>query len=274
MKYMHLNSSCPYAGLANVLMLQGHDTEDFLIALDIDLASHIRYDKECGTFRSGFSLQSKQWFDLYLKPKGFAYVEDFWTKDTVFENLLPGMMVGILVAPGKKHAVICSGIDPKSVTFINNKWEHTEEPETLCFTHAELAERLPEEEIAVGYIESSQAEAIDLVPHYAESLQTWTLLRNQLHEFMGHFQSSEVMRGQLNVLFRPLLLDGLTMAQLRKDQELTDKLIILQGALLNVLKQNVSARLSDHMDMTLLDNSIDLIMKHAETELNKLKKHP
>ena len=112
------------------------------------------------------------------------------------------------------------------------------------------------------------------MPHYAESLQTWTLLRNQLHEFMGHFQSSEVMRGQLNVLFRPLLLDGLTMAQLRKDQELTDKLIILQGALLNVLKQNVSARLSDHMDMTLLDNSIDLIMKHAETELNKLKKHP
>ncbi len=35
MKYMHFNSSCPYAGLANLLDLHGLDTEDYKIALEM-----------------------------------------------------------------------------------------------------------------------------------------------------------------------------------------------------------------------------------------------
>lgn len=273
MKYMHLNSSCPYAGLANMLMLQGHDTEDFEIALAIDLPSHIRYDKESGAFLSGCSLQSKTWFDLYLKPRGFTYTEKFWGNDEAMAQLAPGMMLGIFTAPGQKHAVICNGVDETGVTFINNKWEHTDEPETLCFTRARLREQLPDT-VAVGWIQPSAPESIDPEPEYIESLETWERLRGELHLFMDQTRSPEAMRGQLNVLFRPLLLDGLTMAQLRKAEELTAQLTALQGTLLSVLKQNASARLSDHMDMAMLDNSISLIMKYAKAQRNRLKKHP
>lgn len=268
MKYMHLNSSCPYAGLANMLMLLGHDTEDYKIALDIDLASHIRYDEENGAFRSGFSLQEKEWFDLYLKPRGYAYRETCWDREEVLKNLRPGMMLGIFVEPERKHAVVCSGVEEGVLTFLNNKWEQSEEPETLIFTSEELLERLPEQ-VTVGYMEPAKAEKVDLRPVYAESLLTWKHLREKLHVFMEQFRTAEEMSGQLNVLFRPLLLDGLTMAQLRKDKALTEKLAALQGQFLGVLRQNIPARLADAVDMVLLDEAVDLICQRAETARQK-----
>ena len=273
MKYMHLNSSCPYAGLANMLMLHGHDTEDVQIALDIDLPSHIHYDEESGSFQSGFSLQSKEWFDLYLNPRGFTYTEQFWSRTEVTDRLQPGMMLGIFIAPGQKHAVICSGIDKSKATFINNKRKHTEEPEILCFTHEELTARLSET-VAVGCIISAQPTAVNRQPIYEESLQTWELLRRELHDFMSSLQTAERMRQQLNPLFRPLLLDGLTMAQLRQDTQLSVDLTALQRALLDVLRRNVSVRPADHIDIALLNQSIDKISQHARNHLDNSKKYP
>lgn len=251
-----------------MLMLQEYDTEDFQIALDMDLPSHIRYDGESGVFRSGFSLQSKEWFDLYLKPRGFTYEEQFLPKAEVPKQLQPGMMLGIFIAPEQKHAVICYGIDEGKVFFINNKREESEEPETLCFTCAELTERLPEA-VAIGCVTPAQPTAVNWQPIYEESLQTWELLRRELHDFMSSLQTAERMRQQLNPLFRPLLLDGLTMAQLRKDAQLTADLTALQQALLDVLRQNVSARLADHIDMVLLNQSIDKISQHAKRHLEQ-----
>lgn len=269
MKYMHLNSSCPYAGLANMLQLLGHDTEDFQIALDIDLPSHIRYDGEDGAFRSGFSLQSKEWFDLYLNPRGLTYTEHFWNREQAAARLLPGMMLGIFITPEQKHAVVCSGRDAGCITFINNKREQTDEPETFSFAPAQLLERLPER-VAVGRVEPAAPTAVDLRPIYQESLHTWELLRAKLHAFMGETQPAEALRGQLNTLFRPLLLDGLTMAQLCGDEPLTGQLTILQTAFLQILRQNSPARLSDHVDMALLDASIHRIIRHAEDKMNHL----
>ena len=268
MKYMHMNSSCPYAGLANMLMLLGRDTEDYKIALDMDLASHIRYDEETGVFRSGFSLQEKEWFDLYLKPRGYSYRETCWDKEEVLKNLRPGMMLGIFVEPERKRAVVCDAVEEGALTFLNNKWEQTEEAERLNFTPAELLERLPEQ-VTVGYIEPAKAETVDLRPVYAESLLTWKLLREKLRIFMEQTQTAKAMRGQLNVLFRALLLDGLTMAQLRKDEVLTEKLTALQGQFLGVLRQNIPARLADTVDMALLEEAVDLICQHAEAACQK-----
>ena len=272
MKYMHLNSSCPYAGLANMLMLQGHDTEDFKIALAIDLPSHIRYDSESGAFLSGFSLQSKKWFDLYLNPIGFTYIEQFWAKEELPKRLLPGMMLGLFIAPEQKHAVICSHADETHSVFINNKWAHTGEPETFRFTGAELQSRLPDT-VAVGWLQSSAPQSVDFEHDYKESLETWLLLQEALHKFMSYRQSASAMRKQLNPLFRPLLLDGLTMAQLRGEKELTAELTTLQKTLLNVLRQNTPARLADHMDMGSLDRSIQLIMQHGTDAADKLLKN-
>ena len=37
MKYMHFKASCSYAALANLLEMQGYDTEDTIIALEMEL---------------------------------------------------------------------------------------------------------------------------------------------------------------------------------------------------------------------------------------------
>ena len=58
MKYMHFNSSCSYAGLANLLYSDGIDTEDFVIALAIDLAYLLV--KDGAFYLAGTMLQSKE----------------------------------------------------------------------------------------------------------------------------------------------------------------------------------------------------------------------
>jgi len=60
MKYMHFNSSCPYAGLANLLELQGVETEDYKIALEMNLPYFLRRDVITGYYQSGSSLQSAE----------------------------------------------------------------------------------------------------------------------------------------------------------------------------------------------------------------------
>ena len=64
MKYMTFNSSCSYAGLANLLSFYGIDTEDRKIALDMDLP--FLFDCKDGYYSSGPMLQGGKWFNLYL----------------------------------------------------------------------------------------------------------------------------------------------------------------------------------------------------------------
>ena len=64
MKYMTFNSSCSYAGLANLLSFYGIDIEDRKIALEMDLP--FLFDCEDGCYVSGPMLQGEKWFNLYL----------------------------------------------------------------------------------------------------------------------------------------------------------------------------------------------------------------
>lgn len=57
MKYMHFNSSCSYASIANLLYLKGIDTEDSVIAKAINLPYILL--KDGGTYLAGPMLQSK-----------------------------------------------------------------------------------------------------------------------------------------------------------------------------------------------------------------------
>ncbi|MBQ7873669.1 MAG: hypothetical protein IJ306_00700 [Oscillospiraceae bacterium] len=269
MKYMHLNSSCSYAGIANMLMLRGFDTEDYKIALDIDLPSHIRFDEEDGAFLSGFSLQTKKWFNFYLKPRGFEYIEESVSKSEIKEKLRPGMMLGLFVKPQQKHAVICKEITADKVIFINNKWEETDEPEEIYLNFDELTERITEP-FVLGYIIPHKKEIPEMKNEYSESIRTWECLRKALHSLISETRDETELKEKMNPLFRALLLDGLTMAQLRNDDILQQKLTILQRSFLDVLRQNKASRLSEHIDAVLLDEAIDLIIEYAKFKMNEL----
>ena len=237
MKYMHFNSSCSYAGVANMLEMLGYDTEDYKIALDMGLPYLLRYDMESEAYQAGPMLQSAEWFNLYLRPRGFEYREQRMEKFKVPDYLRPGMMLGIQVTPKSKHAVVFLEKKENSYVFLNNKWEESEEPDVLKLSEEECLEHLPEQ-VMLGYVEQCEVLTIDMQPYYEEALETWEKLRKELHVFVSAVRTSEELKASMNRLFRPLLLDGLSMAKLLKDEELAGKLEIMQQKFLGIVRRN------------------------------------
>lgn len=266
MKYMHFNSSCSYAGLANMLELQGFDTEDYIIARDMGLPYFLRYDEESKSYQAGPMLQSAEWFGLYLKPKGFRYIENFVNRKEILAYLRPGMMLGIQVTPQSKHAVIFLGKGNGMYKFLNNKWENSEEPDYLELSAEKCLQRLPEQ-MVVGHLERCEAEEVDLLPYYEEALANREKLRKELHQFVSEMQSPQALRESMNRLFRPLLLDGLSMAKLLEAQELEDCLVNLQKNYLGAVRRNEAVRLADAFDCKEFDRAIDGFVRLVKEQL-------
>ena len=106
MKYMSFNSSCSYAGVANMLEQYGFDTEDKIIAIDIGLPYLFSYKN--GVYLAGPMLQTAEWFNLYLNPRRFSMSETVIPKNEVcrfFQNTKCAM-IGVEVSDGNKHAVV------------------------------------------------------------------------------------------------------------------------------------------------------------------------
>ncbi len=161
MKYMHFNSSCAYAGLANQLLIVGHSTEDMEIVKAIGLLWYIEYDKEANTYRSGAMLQGKAWFDLYLRPLGWEYEEQLIPKEDVLSHIARGDMIGVQLRPGWKHAIIFLEKTDDLLCFLNNKYENSGESEILEFSIAAFMDMLPEQAV-VGRLIKSEKAAISL----------------------------------------------------------------------------------------------------------------
>lgn len=256
MKYMHFNSSCSYAGLANLLKLRGVDTEDYQIALDMGLPYFLRYDQQLKAFLNGPMLQSAEWFDLYLRPRGFRYVERFLDKQEAVKQLRPGSMLGLQVTLRSKHAVIFLGKEDGMYKFLNNKREDSEEPEYLLISEAECLERLPEQ-VVIGHLESCDVEEVDIKRYLEKALENWERLRDDLHKFISQVQSPQAMKEAMNRLFRPLLLDGLSMTKLLKEKELEECLEKLQKQFLGMVRKDETVQPSEQLDSDNIDWAMD-----------------
>ncbi len=255
MKYMTFNSSCPYAGLANLLEMHGIDTEDHQIVLDMGLPYFLRYDRDTKCYQTGASLQSAEWFDLYLKPRGFYYVEKTLEKHQLVQEIKPVSMLGLQITAQSKHAVIYLEQANGRFLFLNNKWKESEEPERLVLTKEEMLNRLSNV-VVVGSLERCQPEQVDIAPYLQESLDTWEQLRIEMQEYLVCEQTPKSLRESMNRLFRSLLLDGLTMMQLAQNDFQTQLLSELQRIYLTALRRNQSITLADTMSPALIDRAI------------------
>ena len=266
MKYMHFNSSCPYAGLANMLALQGYDTEDYQIALDMKLPLLLHRDDTDGTYQAGASLQSSRWFDLYLNPRGFRCVEAEYDKQAALSQFMPGTMCGIQVTPQSRHAVIFLSASNGVYHFLNNKWEKTNEPEQLTLSAEEVLARLPRS-VMLAHLEPCEPLTVDLTPYLQTSLSAWHRLRNELEQFISVEQSPQSLREAMNPLFRPLLLDGLSMMQLLGESAQVERLQKMQTQFLSVLRQDRPAVLLSILDHSELDKAFEHFMNLIVIEL-------
>ena len=237
MKYMHFNSSCSYAGLANLLYSDGIDTEDFVIALAIDLAYLLV--KDGASYLAGTMLQSKEIFDIYLNGIGYEFIEENYDKDEVLKILEASdknYMLGVNIAQGNKHAIIFKEHKDNEFRFINNKYDDSDEPDEFLWTAEELKKRL-DEKTFLAHLEKCDVKDVDMEEPLLKSIENLGALKEDIINFSKREISKNELRESMNTLFRAALLDLVTMFLLIEEDKLMKRTKKLQKEYINVIKK-------------------------------------
>lgn len=257
MKYMTFNSSCSYAGVANMLEQYGVDTDDRSIALGMKLPYLFSYAD--GVYFAGPMLQSADWFNLYLNPIGFEMTEKEVPAEQVPAYLMQQKtaMLGLQVDESGKHAVVYIGHQDGKLLFLNNKWEHTDAPEQITLTEAELVAQISTSAM-IATLEPITPKAVDLPGRIRNSVAVIRQNLSEILDLCSREESVGQLRSQLNTLFRPLLLDGITMLNLLGEGELAQRFTSLQRSFLNALRQDTDTKmkLGDYLNVNEIDTAV------------------
>ena len=255
MKYMTFNSSCSYAGVANMLALWGVDTDDRTIAQKMMLP--YLFAKEDGEYHSGPMLQSADWFNLYLHPIGYSMVEKRVEREQIPSALRSTRtaMLGLRVSPKSKHAVVYLGLEGGKYRFLNNKWQHTEEPEQLLLDEVELLARL-DDSVMIATLEPIPCREVDVTPFLHRSVRVLEDLKYDIRRFCAEERSHQEVVAAMNTLFRAILLDGITMLELVGQTDLSEKLRSVQRELMAAVKKNAAVTLSKEISISVLMEAI------------------
>ena len=217
MKYMHFNSSCSYCAVAFILSSFGIEVEDTDIALKIGLPYMFSFDK--GEYLAGPMLQSSKYFNLFLNHLGLMFQETRVKKDELLSYVSDkkNVMFGIKTDFGK-HAVVL--VERNGMyTFFNPTWEGSNQELILNLSKEELLLRV-DEEITIGEIKQSQKKIINLKSVYRESVVNLEKYEKDIIYFIDNNNTREEYQKQLDSLFRPLLLDGLSMMVLINNNDI------------------------------------------------------
>ena len=259
MKYMTFNSSCAFAGVANMLAVWGVDQEDREIALGIGLP--YLFEKECNAYLGGPMLQSAKWFNLYLPSIGFAMTEQHLSRENVplYLTTQKTAMMGVFLTSQEKHAIVYQGRRGNQFLFWNNKWQHSDDPSQFCWTADEFIRRLDQDVVVAGLRPAPIVPITDsnFRSLYQHSCQILAELKEELRAFCETKHSRNEIGAALNPLFRPILLDGITMLELLQRWDLTESLRRVQKELLAACRMEETVLLSEWMDMARLMQGMD-----------------
>ncbi|MCM1056248.1 MAG: hypothetical protein NC517_01370 [Firmicutes bacterium] len=256
MKYMTFNSSCSYAGVANMLESYNIDVEDRQIALEIDLP--YMFSRENGIYCSGPMLQSAEWFNLYLKPRGFRMTETRLSRDEVCSFLSKSRtaMLGLALTSHGRHAVVYIGTENGCCRFLNNKHKDSPEPEVICLTPEELLPLLGDTVVA-AVLQECRPQTIDITPYLQSSADILLQLKQDITAFCLREQPPQALRAARNTLFRAILLDAVTMLELSGNEEPLTALRAVQKEFLAMLKENKPLVPADHLSLNRLEKAMD-----------------
>lgn len=270
MKYMTFNSSCAYAGLANLLEFYGVETEDYLIAQEIALP--YCFAREGGVYQAGPMLQGKRWFELYLRPRGFNFNEVRLHRERAADYLAaqPCAMVGIWMENGQKHAVVYSKTEAEKLCFLNNKRRDSDEPEQFVFSRQELEQRL-EADTPIATLGHCDTEPVSLAPVLESSLAVFQELQQELLQFCSVPQSPADLAAARDRLFRPILLDALSVLPLAGEWELCKTLGTVQKEYLRALRQEKPVVLAQELPMGRLEEALELYQDQIEIKLKLIQ---
>lgn len=264
-KYMHFNASCSYCALAEMLETMGIEVEDDQIAREMKLPW--LFVKEGDTFLSGPMLQGKRWFDLWLNPQGLAFSESAISSEAlapVLQLAQAPVMLG-LQTPCGKHAVVFRRYDG-SYHFFNPTHENSGEPTKLILSEEELL-RSVDSSVMIGQITASDPNVQSIKPLLQGSIQ---VLRENAAEIMA-FSSVPHTPGEylpaMNQLFRPLLLDGISMLQLAGEDSLAQGFSSLQQDFMRFLRSPRTDPLSAFLSLETLHTLSEKYVQRIENQL-------
>lgn len=269
MKYMTFNSSCSYAGLANLLEKYDVDTEDHLIALQMNLPYF--FIKKNGYYLSGPMLQCARWFNLYLNPIGWEMKEKDVLREAV-PNYLKEQhcaMLGIRISESAKHAMVYWKHDQQGFHFINNKHKDDRCEAYLCFSEEELLEKL-DDTTMIATLHKCEPHEVNIDMHLRTSLETLSDMKKALDAFLSSEREPNEVRARLNILFRPIFLDGIGMMQMIGETKLADDMSSLQTSLMQLVRSNARAIPYDYVSKDLLHQVIDRLILLVERRIATL----
>ncbi|MBQ9458732.1 MAG: hypothetical protein IJU66_02245 [Oscillospiraceae bacterium] len=267
MKYMHFRSSCAYTALAALMESRGVDTEDREIALGMKLPW--LYAEENGGFAAGTMLQGAKWFDLWLAPRGYRMKETELSPRALASYLLEHapVMLG-LRTPRGKHAVVFEQFDGERYRFFNPVHEDSGEPTEWSLDEDELRERA-EPPVVVGEVVSAEPRRQDMRPLFASSAAALRENRARIESFAAEKHTPDEYASAMDTLFRPLLLDGITMLELAGETELARGFSELQRAFLSFVRVPGDAPLCEAMSMSRLRELTEAYARLIERRLDR-----
>lgn len=256
MKYMTFNSSCAYAGLANMLERFGIETEDREIALAMGLP--YLFAKEEGVYCAGPMLQTADWFHLYLRPRGIRMAETKMNREAVgdFLKSVSCAMLGIAVPTGGRHAVVYTGMREGRYGFLNNKRRNSPEPENFLLTEEELVAGLGDRAV-IATLEKAEPRPVELTDYFQASVGVLRELKEEISAFCGKERSPQELTEARDRLFRAVFLDAVTMLELIGEEELGTRLRFFQRQLSEILKEGKAQILQNRMSVTEAERAID-----------------
>lgn len=270
-KYMTFNSSCSYAGLANMLLRYGVDTQDREIAMDMKLSFLFAYEE--GEYRAGPMLQGAQWFNLYLHPRCLEMREIEVPAQSVAAYLRRQRtaMLGVRQIENGKHAVVYIGNKQEKLLFLNNKWERADAPTQLLLTEQALLSYL-DDKVIIATLAHVPPCTEDIVSRMRRSI---TVLQQNAREICMLCQETmpvAALRSRMDSLFRALLLDGITMLNLLGEGDLVARLLPLQRGLLNAVRNEpeTCVSLGDYLSPDALTAAVQAYAERIQQEIDNM----
>lgn len=265
MRYKNFASAGPWTALANLLDLQGHRAEDRDIVLGAGLHAMLIQQEETGAYRMGVSLQGPQWYNLYLRPRGWEYMEFAYPKEDAIDFLWPLTMLRLEKPNAMPVDAVYLGDVDEVYSFIPSVSEAAD-VDRLEMSREELMDYLPEQ-VKLGSIRRCGAKEIDRKPLWEASMANWARLREEICAFMAQEHMPSEIRDALDRIFSAPLHAGQTIMRMLGREEDAKRLEVLHHQVMRAVTSGKTLRLADVMRTEEVLEAIRMLSALTEKEM-------
>ena len=272
-KYQSFNSSCAYAGIANLLLKFGVDVEDRDIIINSNAAYQVLYNKEKNAFSAGYKVQGKYWFNCFLNMIGFEYIEVSTNIDDYISRLQSNIephIIGLWINDIERHVHNYIGIENNKYKFLNNKWIDSNENDFLYLNETEIRS-VNRYELKYGYLQKLNFRYESFDKTYF--LRTLDNIEYYLIFLKYNFKVEkpiEVHIKEKETIYRTLLLDMQSMLEILGYLEMSETIKLLRSSYLRGLKKDAIFSLNDILNFNEIETCILFFKNVVEERLSKI----